>query len=322
MGRSLELVVRDTGADPERAVAAVDELAQFGVVALAGEFHSVVARAVAGRAEALALPYLCSSAVLDQLTDQPAEWVARLAPEQSRGWHIYADFLLNAGHRHVAVVAESSPYWSAGLGILRDGLAALGGNVVELDATDSAGTTFCDELVASQATALLVLTGYPQPAVSLVRSVRRDQRLETILIGAPAGQPELTEWLSVLGVDGAGISFLRYLPEQLSPVGRRIDSALRDRLSVAPSFVAFEGYDAIVVLAQALRSHGGHRVPAGEFWRRVAVHGSRGQIRFARTSASSVWQWTSAPVQVADRDPVSPDRLRTLHVSASPGERE
>src|SRR6476469_2277685 len=43
-GRPLELVVRDTAADPQRAAAAVDALDRLGVAALAGEYHSVVAR--------------------------------------------------------------------------------------------------------------------------------------------------------------------------------------------------------------------------------------------------------------------------------------
>jgi ABC-type branched-subunit amino acid transport system substrate-binding protein len=37
-GRPLELVIRDTAADPQRAAAAVDELARLGVAALAGEY--------------------------------------------------------------------------------------------------------------------------------------------------------------------------------------------------------------------------------------------------------------------------------------------
>lgn len=75
----LELVVRDTAADPQKAAAAVDELAGLGVRALAGEYHSVAARAAAARADALGLPFLCSSAVLDALTDEPTDRVARLA---------------------------------------------------------------------------------------------------------------------------------------------------------------------------------------------------------------------------------------------------
>ena len=99
VGRSLELVVRDTAGDPRNAAAAVDELARLGVAALVGEYHSAAARAAAAEADALGLPFLCSSAVLDALTEEPTEWVARLAPAQGHGWRIYADFLLGAGHR-------------------------------------------------------------------------------------------------------------------------------------------------------------------------------------------------------------------------------
>jgi len=89
-------------------------LARLGVAALAGEYHSVAARAAAARADALGLPFLCSSAVLDALTEQPTKWVARLAPAQSHGWQIYADFLLSTGHSRIAVAAESSVYWASG----------------------------------------------------------------------------------------------------------------------------------------------------------------------------------------------------------------
>jgi ABC-type branched-subunit amino acid transport system substrate-binding protein len=311
-GRPLELVIRDTAADPRRAAAAVDELARLGVAALAGEYHSVVARAAAARADALGLPFLCSSAVLDALTEQPTEWVARLAPAQSHGWQIYADFLLRAGHSRIAVAAEPSVYWASGARILRDYLAPRGGTVIELDVRALA---VCDELVDTRATALLLLVGHPEPAVSIVRSVRRDQRLAEIMIGAPAGQPEFAEWATSLGGDGAAIPFLRYLPERLSPLGVRVERALRERLAQAPSFVAFEGYDTIAVLADVLRSHGADRARTAESWPRVAVDGTRGQIRFSRAPGISVWQWAWPPIHVVDRDPANPDRFRILHTS-------
>ncbi|MFD9030878.1 ABC transporter substrate-binding protein [Streptomyces sp. NPDC059567] len=312
-GRPLELVVRDTAADPQRAAAAVDELARLGVAALAGEYHSVVARAAAARADALGLPFLCSSAVLDALTEQPTQWVARLAPAQSNGWRIYADFLLGAGHGRIAVATEPGVYWASGVGILRDCLASRGGTVIELDTRALAPTVMCDELVDSRATALLLLVGHPEPAVSIVKSVRRDQRLAEIMIGAPAGQPEFAEWATLLGDDGSAIPFLRYLPEHLGPLGVRVDSALRERLSEAPSFVAFEGYDTITVLAEALRSHGTDRARTAESWSRLDIEGTRGQIRFSRTPGISVWQWAWPPIHVVDRDPAQPDRFRILH---------
>ena len=292
-GRPLELVVRDTAADPAKASAAVDELAHLGVAAVAGEYHSVVARAVAARAEALGLPFLCSSAVLDALTEEPAEWVARLCPAQSHGWRIYADFLRSAGHNRIAVVAQPSVYWAAGTRILSEHLDT----VVEFDATE----TVCDDLADSGATAILLLVGHPEPAMSIVKAVRRDPRLAEVLIGAPAGQPEFAEWASA---DGAGIPFLRYLPERLGPLGARVEADLAARLGEAPSFVAFEGYDTVAVLAEVLRRD--------KSWPDVAVEGTRGHIRFSRTPGISVWQWTWPPVQVVDRDPAEPARFRVL----------
>lgn len=311
-GRPLELVVRDTAADPERAAAAVDELADLGVAAVVGEYHSVVARAAAARADALGVPFLCSSAVLDALTEEPTEWVARLAPAQSHGWRIYADFLLGAGRRRIAVVTQPSVYWTSGTRVLRDHLAPRGGTVVKLDASLTP-EALCDALVDHGATALLLLVGHPEPAVPIVRAVRSDRRLAEILIGAPAGQPEFAEWAAALGEDGAGVPFLRYLPERLGPLGERVGKELRERLGEAPSFVAFEGWDTVAVLAAVLRSHGTDRAAVAASWPRVAVEGTRGPIRFSRTPGIGVWQWAWAPVHVVDRDPAEPDRLRVLH---------
>ncbi|MER7538851.1 ABC transporter substrate-binding protein [Streptomyces sp. NPDC097704] len=313
-GRPLELLVRDTAADPERAAAAVDELAGLDVAAVVGEYHSVVARAAAARADALGVPFLCSSAVLDALTEEPTEWVARLAPAQSRGWRIYADHLLAAGRSRIAVATQPSVYWATGTRVLREHLASRGGTVVELDTTALTPEALCDALVVHGATALLLLVGSPEPAVPIVRAVRGDQRLAELLIGAPAGQPEFAGWAEALGESGAGIPFLRYLPERLGPLGERVGKELGERLGEAPSFVAFEGWDTVTVLAAALRAHGTDRAAVAGAWARVEAEGTRGPIRFSRTPGIGVWQWTWAPVQVVDRDPASPDRLRVLHV--------
>jgi ABC-type branched-subunit amino acid transport system substrate-binding protein len=314
-GTPLELVIRDSAGDPQRTGAAVDELSRLGVAALAGEYHSVAARAAAAKAEALGLPFLCSSAVLDALTEEPTEWVARLAPAQSHCWQIYADFLLGAGHTRIAVATEPSVYWASGARILRDSLSARGGTVVELDMRVLDPAAVSDELVENRATAVLLLVGYPEPAASIVKSVRHDQRLPEIMIGAPAGQPEFADWSTSLDDDGAAIPFLRYLPERLSPLGSRVDAALGDLLGEAPSFVAFEGYDTVAVLADMLRSHGADRMRIAEAWPRVAVEGTRGQIQFSRAPGISVWQWAWPPIQVVARDPIEPGRFRLLHAA-------
>ncbi|MFJ9543381.1 ABC transporter substrate-binding protein [Streptomyces sp. NPDC101225] len=312
LGRPVELVVRDTAADPRRAAAAVEELAALGVAAVAGEYHSVVARAAAARADALGLPFLCSSAVLDALTDRPTDWVARLAPAQSHGWRIYGEFLLGAGHRRIAVAAQQSVYWASGTRVLREHLAAHGGTVVEFDMDALTPSAVCDALVDHGATALLLLTGLPEPAVSIVRSVRGDRRLDGVMMGAPAGQPEFGTWAALLGEDGAGIPFLRYLPERLGPLGARVGTALRERLGEAPSFVAFEGYDTVAALADLLGTGEVGRERIAASWAGVAVEGTRGPIRFSRVPGIGVRQWAWPPVQVVDRDPAAPGRFRVL----------
>jgi hypothetical protein len=105
--------------------------------------------------------------VLDALTEQPAEHVARVAPAQSHGWRMYGNFLLGAGHRRIAVAAQPSVYWQSGIRILREHLTLRGGTVRELDGLDP--QALCDAVAGSGATALLILTGYPSPAVPLVR---------------------------------------------------------------------------------------------------------------------------------------------------------
>ncbi|MEE1782899.1 ABC transporter substrate-binding protein [Streptomyces sp. SP17BM10] len=311
-GRPLELLARDTAADPQRAEAAVDELADLGAVALAGEYHSVVARAAAARADARGLPYLCSSAVLDALTERPTERVARICPAQSHSWRVYADFLLGAGHRRIAVAIQPSVYWASGTRILREHLAPRGGTVVELDVGELSPDAVCDHLAHDGATVLLLLTGAPEPAVSVVKAVRGDERLTEVLIGAPAGQPEFAEWTELLGDEGAAVPFLRYLPERLGPLGARVETALREQLGQEPSFVAFEGHDTITVLADVLRSHGTDRKHIADAWTSTDVEGTRGRIRFSRASGVSVHQWAWPPVQVVDRDPADLGRFRIL----------
>jgi hypothetical protein len=93
----------------------------------------------------------------------------------------------------------------------------------------------------------------------------------------------------------------------------RVETALREQLSETPSFVAFEGYDAIAVLADILRCHGVDRARIAKSWPQVAVEGTRGPITFRRMPGISVWQWAWPPIQVVDRDPADPDRFRVLY---------
>jgi ABC-type branched-subunit amino acid transport system substrate-binding protein len=318
-GLPLRLLVRDTGAGPADAVAIVDELDEVGVAAIAGEYHSVVARAIAVRATQIGLAFVCSSAVLDSLTDEPSGWVARLAPAQSHCWRAYAEFLVGAGYRRVALIAQPDRYWSAGAGILRAALGEAGVGVVTVDASasDAAGAAAQLAEIGGIAAAVL-LVAYPEPAASLVRAFRASGAFADMAIGDPAGRAEFSGWSQVLGVDGLGVSFLRYLPGRLDGAGKAIERRLTEVLGEVPSFIALEAYDAISVVAAALRAGGCERPALAASFADLTVAGTRGQIRFTRVPGVSVWQWAWPPIQVAAR--VQMDGPRAIAVLREPAD--
>lgn len=118
-GRPLELLFEDTSGVPAAGVEALERLRSGGACALVGEFHSVVADAVAKRADRAHFPFLCSSATLDAITSRRSPYVFRLAPPQSHGWRVYADFLLERGFRHVIEIIREDVYWNGGAAVLR-----------------------------------------------------------------------------------------------------------------------------------------------------------------------------------------------------------
>lgn len=313
-GRSIKLLVRDSAADAQKASELVDELADLGVVAIVGEYHSVVARGIADKADKRGVPFLCASAVIDSLIERPSKWVARLPQVQSNGWKVYAEFLINNGHRNIALATSPSVYWKAGADILHKQFSEHNGSIVEFDTQAMSPDDLCNQLVDSGATALLLLVGYPNPALPLVEAIRGDARLKDILIGAPAGQPEFNGWIKALPTTGSGIPFLRYMPKTLNSLGVSVVNEIRKILNEEPSFVALEGYDAILLLAKIIDLYGAERNSIAESWSLVTLNGTRGEIKLSKGAGMNFWQWQEAPVQVVDRDPVGRNGFRVLYM--------
>ena len=101
LSRQLTLLFEDTHGRPEAGVTAIEKLLDERVQVFAGEFHSVVADAVVEPMQRSGLPFVCASATLDNITARRLGFVFRLAPPQSYGWAVYADFLASEGFRHV-----------------------------------------------------------------------------------------------------------------------------------------------------------------------------------------------------------------------------
>ncbi len=302
-GLTIEPLIRDTAGNHDLASEMVRSLKREGVQALAGEYHSVVARSVSHMAHELELPYLCSSAVLDKLIDMPSDWVARLSPPQSIGWSKYADYLSNQGHTDVATLYSDSLYWTQGMKILEARLAEQGGSLTAFEYSDSAFVELHRFLLNGRASSVLLLLAHPSPIVSVLRSLRSESSLQHLLIGTPAGQSELKLWHDQLGALGNEVPFLQYLPQLLSPLGQTVTENMSMEGRTSPPFVYLEGYDSALVIADLLSRPRGSKP-----WASVSVDGTRGNISFDFDPNCNIWQWQKAPVRVAEVTGVAGDR--------------
>ena len=328
-GRRLELVFEDSHGDPDAGIEALGRLHAAGACAVVGEFHSVVANAVAQQADRMAMPFLCSSATLDAITARRSPYVFRLAPPQSRGWTIYADFVLAQGFRQVIEIIHEDLYWTSGAEAIRRRLEPAGVRVarVPVNPEDSA-STISDRTAAlagaeSRSIALL-LVGYPQPLGAIVRALaERGLLTGALALGDPAGRAIFPDWWETTGAQGATASFLSYqLPGQLTQKGSKAADAFRARQGREPSFVALEGYDTIAVLAHALeRTPDLSAESICAALRTAAAPGTRGVVRFAVEPKGAIHQqWASPPICVVARgDPGRPlSEANVLWPSNSP----
>jgi ABC-type branched-subunit amino acid transport system substrate-binding protein len=308
--RPIELVLRDSAGDPGRAVERLAELDAEGAVAILGEYHSMVARQLADAADSAQLPFICSSATLDELTSRPTDLVARLAVPQSLGWSVFADHLLAAGHRHVGIALHANRYWSTGARVLEARLREHHAGCTVVDATELSPGAVARQVGATDVDVLILLVGFPEPLVSIVDAVRSHEGLAELALGDPAGRPEFADWAALLGEAARDVPYLRYRPTRLTDLGTRVSERLARRLGEAPSFVALEGYDTVLLLAAGLRSAGADRASLRRALPALSAHGTRGPLRLSRPPGARVLQLAGTSVQVVSG---APPEVSVLH---------
>jgi branched-chain amino acid transport system substrate-binding protein len=163
-GVPIELKVRDTGSDPAKAAAAVDELARDGVAALVGSPDRVEAQSAVPRAEALGIPFL----ELAPDNARRGESTFKLVRESDARARALAQLAKKQGARSVAVLAPDSGYG-------RSMAAAF------VDEARRLGLRVAGDL------------RYPETATTFIEPVKKLQQgsPEAIFVPAPANQLQL-----------------------------------------------------------------------------------------------------------------------------------
>ena len=304
VGRPLTLLFEDTQGRPQVGLAAVEKLFGERIHFFAGEFHSVVADAIVESIQRLGLPFLCASATMDSVTARRLSVVFRLAPPQSYGWSVYADRLASHGFKHVVALQEDNLYWNSGSRVIETRLHNFGGRFTRLSLT--AGSTevvTCIRQVQGMRSEhpapdiLLMLVAYPEPFVSLASEASRHGLVPPeCFLGDPAGRVACQDRWGVVGTEALRVPFLSYTRPKHSPEeGQRMSKEFKSRFGREPTFVAYEGYDSVLVLARACADAG--TVEPGAVCnslRNIAVLGTRGTIQFSTEPNGVVhqqWKW-------------------------------
>jgi ABC-type branched-subunit amino acid transport system substrate-binding protein len=308
LGRQLTLLFEDTCGRPEAGVAAVEKLLGVGVHAIAGEFHSLVADRIVASLECYSRPFVCASATLDDITARRLDCVFRLAPAQSYGWAVYADFLASHGFRHVVALQEDNAYWNNGSTTIETRLRQLGVRFTRLSARPElvdAASWFRHLRQSDSPTPdiLLLLVAYPEPLRSVISAAHHHGFVPpACFLGDPAGRTVFPDWWEVAGVDAIQVPFLSYMhPTQSTAKGRRLSLEFKKQYRREPTFVASEGYDSVLAIAGAFQNAGTTEAPAAcDALRHMALEGTRGTISFSTEREGVVHQqWKWPPVCVA-----------------------
>jgi ABC-type branched-subunit amino acid transport system substrate-binding protein len=325
LGGSLQLLFEDTQGKPEAGAAAVKKLFEKRVDAFAGEFHSVVADGIVESIERSGVPFVCASATMDSITARRLGMVFRLAPPQSYGWSVYADCLASQGFQHVVALQEDNIYWNNGARVVEARLAELGVRFTRLPlTTGSADVLACIREVQAMRCEyaapdiLLMLVAYPEPFISIAReAIRCGLGPPKCFLGDPAGRVAYVGESSGVDTHAIQVPFLSYArPHRPTEEGQRISQEFQHRFGRVPTFVAFEGYDSILVIAHAC-AHAGSLKPEAicDALQTISVPGTRGTIEFS-TEADGVvhqqWKWPPACVMVYLRSQQSFEEAHVL----------
>jgi branched-chain amino acid transport system substrate-binding protein len=277
-GLPVELRVRDSGSDPAKAAAAVEELVKEGVAAIVGSPDKVEAQMSAPKAEALGVPFL--ELAPDDV--RRGELTFKMVRPRAAGATALAKMAIKSGAKTVAVLAPDSAYGRQMAQAFTDAARAAGARVVADLRYPETTTTFIDpvkKLAAAQPDAIFV----PAPASQL--SLIAPQLTFTGLTRMPGVKP--TGKLAALyaTADGLNDKFLQstakhiqgavlapvFYPDQNEPKLKAFVERYRRSHAEDPSSLDALAYDAV----RATRAALDHVDPSGPLRQSVAVSLSR-----------------------------------------------
>src|SRR5437867_3154865 len=133
-GRKVELIVEDSQSRPDMAISKVRKLVEHdNVHILAGLLFGHIGYAVAAKAEEFKIPFLCTVAASDDLTQRLRyHWVIRTGWASSQPSHPFGEYVVKTlGYRKVAVIGSDYAFGWELIGGFQKSFEEAGGQVVQ-----------------------------------------------------------------------------------------------------------------------------------------------------------------------------------------------
>lgn len=313
LGKQVELIIEDTSGVPEKGVAAFQRLAsKENVVAVTGSAHSAVCMAVGPVAQQSSTPFIAGECWADGVTAAQIPEVFRITVANSLVYSVAADWVKAVGFKHVAIIGENSDWGLGVIDVFRKNLEGTGAKVTSFTAERTL-TDFTPQLLQLKRESPrpdLLIAGFT--GAGLLQMLRQAYDLdlaptkETAVFAAGADVLEPEFW-KTMGNDGVYVignpAGLPGKPD--TPLSRQFSEAYQKLTGRPANSVAMEGYDGVMVIAEAIKAAKGTESEALiKALRNLKWEGTRGTIFFPQKKepAWAYQQWPEVPIFVIQYD--------------------
>jgi branched-chain amino acid transport system substrate-binding protein len=285
-GRRIVLRLFDDASNPTQGVVRTNELAADPrVVAMIGSGFSGTAGATAPIATRIGLPYI-SMAPLHSLIYPPRPYVYTTSHTTRVVAYKLAAHLRATGVRTLALLRANTSIGAEGAQVVRELARRYGLEIVEEHVYPLTSTTFVADLVRiknSDAQALWVWA-VDVSAVTITKEFRQLRLTQRLILGHGVATPL---YLRPACPDANGATLAapwsvvaRSLPD--SNPSKRMTLRVDRLLGSDASTFAYNGYTAVRMIVQAIRSRGAARTSINRALERMTFVGPEGKHRFSR----------------------------------------
>ena len=307
-GRPLRVIYEDTKGQPaEGSAAAVRLITRDNVAAIFGEFHSSVALAEIDVAHKNGVPWVGTDVWADGVTAAQNPEVFRLSPAKSLVYVKVAQWMVDQGFKHVAIVAENTDFGQDGARVVADILEKkqIDHKLVTIDLSQQdfipALLRLMSETPRPDMLQMVVAGQAQYQIVKQACQLGFAPTAATKLIGS-SGLLQKEVW-EIDGECGKNLLVVNIaVPKgQLNDKAKNFIAAFQKRYDRAPTGVAMEAYDTLGVVAAAVKRAGSDdRAAILKALETLDYQGLNGTYRFS-SEKEPKWayhQWMGVPFMI------------------------